>query len=77
MLLDALSKLAATRGVKNLTSDVSDTARPTFEKQGFVAQRRNIVRKGDEWLANTTMVKALAAADPADKSKLHCTVQPQ
>ncbi len=71
MLLDALSKLAATRGVKNLTSDVSDTARPTFEKQGFVAQRRNIVRKGDEWLANTTMVKALAAADPADKSKLH------
>ena len=71
MLLDALSKLAATRGVRKLTSEVSDSARPTFEKQGFIAERRNIVRKGDEWLANTTMVKALAGADPADKPKLH------
>lgn len=71
MLLDALSKLAAARGVKKLTSEVSDTARPTFERQGFVAERRNIVRVGEEWLANSTMTKALARADPAYKSKLH------
>jgi putative acetyltransferase len=61
MLLDALTKLAAARGVKTLSSEVSDTARPIFEKQGFVAERRNIVRKGDEWLANTTMAKLLVA----------------
>lgn len=71
MLLDALSKLAAARGVKKLTSEVSDTARPIFERHGFVAERRNIVRKGDEWLANTTMTRALVGADPADKSRLH------
>lgn len=71
MLLDALTRLAVARGVKKLTSEVSDTARPTFEKQGFVAERRNIVRKGDEWLANTTMVKTLGATEPGDKPRLH------
>src|ERR1700679_1203010 len=48
MLLDALVKLAGARGVKKLTSEVSDTARPTFEKQGFIAERRNLVRKDDQ-----------------------------
>ncbi|HLW93709.1 MAG TPA: GNAT family N-acetyltransferase [Roseiarcus sp.] len=67
MLLDALVKLAGARGVKKLTSEVSDTAKPTFERQGFAAERRNIVRKGDQWLANTTMVKTLAgAASPGE-----------
>ena len=61
-LLDALIKLARARGVKKLTSEVSDTARPTFERQGFSAERRNMVRVGGEWLANTTMVKTLADA---------------
>jgi putative acetyltransferase len=63
MLLDALIKLAGARGIRKLSSEVSDTARQTFERQGFVAERRNIVRLGDEWLANTTMVKPLIAAD--------------
>jgi putative acetyltransferase len=73
MLLDALTKLATARGVKKLSSEVSDTARPTFEKQGFIAERRNIVRMGDEWLANTTMVKALGAAESTrpSTSQLH------
>src|SRR5579872_5930616 len=66
MLLDALIKLAGARGLAKLTSDVSDTARRLFEKQGFVGQQRNIVRKGEVWLANTTMTKTLAgAAAPA------------
>ena len=47
---------AARRG---LTADVSDTARGFFEHRGFVAQRRNTVALGDEWLANTTMEKKL------------------
>jgi putative acetyltransferase len=71
LLIDALAKLAASRGAKQLTSEVSDTARATFERQGFVAQRRNLVQLGGEWLANTTMVRPLAAtksaAPPAPK----------
>ena len=66
-LLDALVRLAGARGVKKLTSEVSDTARPTFERQGFTAERRNLVRIDDQWLANTTMSKAFAA--PSDGKK--------
>jgi putative acetyltransferase len=61
MLCDALEKLAAARGSKELTVDASDTARGFFERRGFVAKTRNTVTLGDEWLANTTMVKPLAA----------------
>jgi putative acetyltransferase len=72
-LLDALTRLAAARGAKQLASDVSDTARASFEKQGFVAQRRNMVQLGGEWLANTTMIKPLTPSESerASLSKLH------
>jgi putative acetyltransferase len=71
-LIDALTRLAAGRGAKQLTSDVSDTARSVFEKQGFVAQRRNLVERDGEWLANTTMVKPLTVPEPGrSSSKLH------
>ena len=59
MLADALEKLAAARGTKELTVDASDAARGFFEKRGFSAQSRNTVSLGDEWLANTTMTKPL------------------
>ena len=59
MLCDALEKLAAARGTKELTVDASDAARGFFEKRGFSAQSRNTVSLGDEWLANTTMTKPL------------------
>lgn len=64
-LVDALSRLAAARGATKLTTEASDTAKPLFEKHGFTAERRNLVTLGDEWLANTTMTKALGAAAPA------------
>jgi len=70
MLLDALIKLAGSRGLAKLTSEVSDTARPLFEEQGFVGERRNMVRLGDVWLANTTMTKALSGA-PAPGGARH------
>jgi putative acetyltransferase len=61
MLCDALETLAAARGTKELSVDASDSARGFFEKRGFVAKTRNSMSVGDEWLANTTMVKTLPA----------------
>ena len=69
MLCDALEKLAAARGAKELSVDASDTARGFFEKRGFVAKTRNTVSLAGEWLANTTLIKPLVAAVP-DKGKL-------
>jgi putative acetyltransferase len=65
MLVDALEKLAAARGAKRLTADVSDTAQDFFRKRGFTPQQRNTVLRGGEWLANTTMDKALATGKGA------------
>ena len=67
MLYDAVEKLATARGAQRLTADVSDTAMPFFQKRGFQPQRRNTVTIGDEWLANTTMDKVLAAAAEGSK----------
>ena len=60
-LVDALTKLAQARGAKRLTAEASDVAKPLFERLGFAAQQRNLVRKGEQWLANTTMTKPLGA----------------
>ncbi len=62
MLCDALERLAAARGTKELTVEASDTARGFFERRGFAARTRNTVFRAGEWLANTTMVKPLAPA---------------
>jgi putative acetyltransferase len=64
ILVDALEKLAASRGAAALIVDASDTARGFFEKRGYVAQQRNTVTVGDEWLANTTLSKQLAKEMP-------------
>ena len=60
MLVDALEKLAGARGAQKLSVDASDTAQGFFQKRGYVAQQRNSVSAGGEWLANTTMQKQLA-----------------
>jgi putative acetyltransferase len=60
-LIDALEKLAAARGATRLSADASDTALGFFERRGYVPQRRNSVPREDEWLANTTVQKTLAA----------------
>jgi putative acetyltransferase len=65
MLCDALEKLAVARGSKELSVEASDTARGFFERRGYVAKTRNTVALGGEWLANTTMVKPLAASASA------------
>jgi putative acetyltransferase len=61
MLVDALEKLAGSRGSVKLSVDASDSARGFFEKRGYIAQQRNTVTVGGEWLANTTLQKQLAA----------------
>jgi putative acetyltransferase len=61
MLCDALEKLAGARGTNSLTVDASDNALDFFRKRGFAAKQRNSVTINGEWLANTTMAKALGA----------------
>jgi putative acetyltransferase len=61
LLVDALEKLAGSRGATSLTVDASDTAQNFFAKRGYTAQQRNSVTINDEWLANTTMKKTLGA----------------
>ena len=67
MLTDALEKLAGSRGAARLAVDASDSARGFFEKRGYVAQQRNTVSVGDEWLANTTLHKTLNSSQLAAK----------
>jgi len=67
MLIDALEKLAGGRAVDKLIVDASDTARGFFEKRGYVAQQRNSISVGDEWLANTTLHKTLNSSHLAAK----------
>jgi len=59
MLCDALERLAAARGTSQLTVDAGDSAREFFRHRGFIAELRNTVSVGNEWLANTTMKKTL------------------
>ncbi len=65
MLAEALERLANARGTKRVTTDASDTAVPFFEKRGYVAQQRNSVLRGAEWLYNTTMAKQLGSQGKA------------
>ena len=58
----------AARGGKELSVEASDTARGFFERRGYVAKTRNTITLGDEWLANTTMVKPLAAKEATKES---------
>ena len=63
MLIDALEKLAVSRGACRLSADVSDSAHDFFQRRGFVPRQRNTISIGHEWLANTTMEKQLAAKE--------------
>jgi putative acetyltransferase len=47
------------RAARSASRDVSDSAQDFFKNRGFTATQRNTVQLGGEWLANTTMEKAL------------------
>ncbi len=67
-LVDALIRLARARGAKRLTAEASDVSKPLFERLGFSAERRSLVQLDDQWLAHTTMTKALGD-DPAPPTR--------
>jgi putative acetyltransferase len=60
-LADAVERLAAARGAKEITVGSSETAVMFFEARGYIASSRNLVPVDDQWLTNTTLVKKLAA----------------
>jgi putative acetyltransferase len=64
MLYEAIEKLSASRGTPHLSVEASDTARDFFAHRGFIAEQRNSVSVGNEWLSNTTMKKNLAGKGP-------------
>lgn len=59
-LADALERLAAARGAKEISVEASDTAQPFFAARGYVPGKRNLIPIEDQWLSNTTMTKQLA-----------------
>ena len=58
-LVDALERLAAARGASEIEVAASDCAKPLFAARGYAAKARVSVDVGGEWLANTTMTRAL------------------
>ena len=61
LLLEAIEKLAAARGAPRPAGGGSDRPPPRVRPRGYALVQRNTVSCGGEWLANTTMRKALAA----------------
>ncbi|MCO4819164.1 MAG: GNAT family N-acetyltransferase [Bacteroidetes bacterium] len=59
ILMDELIKTAKKQGQSTISSDVSYTARPFFEKNGFTVIRQNKNKRGDEVLVNFKMVLTL------------------
>lgn len=60
-LMEALVQQAVRLKAKILTADVSLTARPFFERQGWKALHDNEIRRGEVILINTTMQIDLSA----------------
>ncbi|GGK37237.1 GNAT family N-acetyltransferase [Salinarimonas ramus] len=58
-LSDAIEKLAGARGTKVLSVKASDTALPFFMDRGYEPRERATVHRAGQWLASTTMTKAL------------------
>jgi putative acetyltransferase len=66
-LVDAIEKLAASRGTATLVTDASDTAKPFFEALGYQAVHRNTIEIDGLWLGNTRMKKVLAPKSTQDR----------
>lgn len=54
-----IERYAAVMGIKRITSEVSLTARPFFEKRGFVVEKEQKCRANKLFLTNFVMAKEL------------------
>lgn len=57
LLLDEIEKYAERQGMERITSEVSLTARPFFEKRGYVVEKEQVRRANKLFLANFWMAK--------------------
>lgn len=64
MLLREIEMYASSVGIMRITSEVSLTARPFFEKQGYVVQTEQKRRANQLCLTNFWMTKSLAKIKP-------------
>ncbi len=58
-LLAKMEEYATTHGVMEITSEVSITARPFFEKHGFVVKKEQMRRANRLYLKNYVMTKTI------------------
>lgn len=61
-LYQKIEATAKTKGVKEISSDISITAKPFFESRGFVALKKQKNQVHDAFLINYKMVKSLLGA---------------
>ncbi len=60
-LVEALEKIARSRGAETISLESSETAQMFFEERGYEATRRTTLPLDDQLLSMTTMVKTLKA----------------
>lgn len=60
MLLSEIERHAATMGIIRITSEVSLTARPFFEKRGYIVEAEQKRKANQLFLTNFRMVKKLS-----------------
>lgn len=59
LLLRQVETAAVCQGLKRLFTEASHTARPFFERHGFVVDAEQVVGKRGEWMTNFRMHKLL------------------
>ena len=60
MLLEEIERYAITAGITRITSEVSLTARPFFEKKGYVVEKEQKRKANQLFLINFLMAKEVA-----------------
>lgn len=64
MLLEEIERYAITSGIMRITSEVSLTARPFFEKKGYVVEEEQKRKANQLSLTNFWMAKGVAKVKP-------------
>ncbi len=59
VLIDAIERLAQSRGATTLTVEAPDSAVAFFERVGFTALKRTTILHADQWLGGMTLEKKL------------------